>query len=84
MVDPISLLAIGTGIAGLAGAGATAVTALNKPKAPAAPSAPPTPAPIQQPVGSATSQAPTGTPSFLAAAAAPQQQNTAGKTLLGQ
>jgi hypothetical protein len=72
------------GLIGAAGSVAGGLLA-PKPKAPPVPNVPPAPAPVQQPTGSQTSQTPTGTPSFLAAAsAAPASQNVPGKTLLGQ
>src|SRR5690348_14270480 len=87
-IDPVTLTAIGLGISALAGAGGTVASLANRPKAPAAPMTPPTPAPEQQPQGSQTSGQPQQSPSFLAAAAAPTQQQTIGggqgKTLLGQ
>ena len=79
MVDPITL----TGLA-LAGAGGFAASKAGGSPAPATPTAPaappPTPAPAQQPgvKASAASQQPT----FLGAAAVPQQSGT--KSLLGQ
>src|SRR6266566_2399675 len=80
-IDPITAIAIGSGIAGLAGAAAPLLA--SKPKAPPLPLTPPTPAPANQPQGSQTSSK-AGMPSFLAAAATPPQQNVGGKTLLGQ
>lgn len=82
----IPLIAAGVGAIGsIAG---TAASLINKPKAPAVPNVPAPPTPIQQPQGSQTSSAPQQTPSFLAAAATPQQGQTigggTGKTLLGQ
>jgi len=86
--DPVSLTAIGMGVSALAGAGGTVASLINRPKAPQAPMTPPTPAPSQQPQGSPNSSQPQQTPSFLAAAASPQQGQTIGggqgKTLLGQ
>ena len=76
---PIIAAAIG-GIASLVG---TAASLFNKPKPPTVPGAPPQPTPIQQPQGQQPQQAATS-PSFLAAATQPPQQNTATKTLLGQ
>lgn len=84
MVDPISLTAIGTLIGGLAGAGSLAATALGpKPKTPSMPAAAP---PVQNPIGSQTTNAQsTQGPSFLAAAAAPAGNQTSGsRSLLGQ
>ena len=87
-IDPVTLTAIGLGISALAGAGGTVASIVDKPKAPAAPNVPAAPPPAGQPQGSATSNMPQQTPSFLAAATAPGQQNTIGggngKTLLGQ
>lgn len=86
--DPVTMTAIGLGVSGLAAAGGTVASLVNRPKAPAAPMTPPTPAPEQQPQGTQTSGQPQQTPSFLAAAATPQQGQTIGggqgKTLLGQ
>lgn len=79
MVDPVTLLAIG----GLASAGAGIAGNLLAPKPPN-PTVPNAPPPVSQPQGSTTSNKPAGTPSFLAAAAAPQSQNVASKSLLGQ
>lgn len=87
-LDPITLTAIGLGVSSLIGAGSSVVSAVDKPKAPAPPNQPAPPPPAQQPQGSQNSNAPQQTPSFLAAATQPQQQNTIGngqgKTLLGQ
>ena len=82
LADPVT---IGLGIAGLVSTVApAAIAAMHHPKPPPVPGAPPPPTPAQQPQGSQSTNTPTGTPSFLAAAAAPMQQNTASKTLLGQ
>ena len=82
LADPVT---VGLGIAGLVSTVAPAAIALaNRPKSPQVPLVPPPPSPAQQPQGTQTTNTPAGTPSFLAAAAAPTQQNTASKTLLGQ
>ena len=82
--DPVTLTALGTILGGLGGAGAAAATIFGpKPKAPQMPTPAP---PVQSPVGNQDTNA-TGQsgPSFLAAAAAPQSNNTAAqKSLLGQ
>lgn len=81
-VDPVTLTAIGVGLSGLAGAGSLANSLFNAPKAPSMPA--PTP-PASTPTGTPTTNAGTGGPSFLAAAAAPPGAGgTANKTLLGQ
>lgn len=79
MADPLTLSLIGLGLGGLGGA-----ASLFSPK-PSAPTLPPMAPPVQPPVGDqSTNKTPAG-PSFLAAAAAPQTNQTAGqKTLLGQ
>jgi hypothetical protein len=85
--DPATLTAIGLGISALSGAAGATASLINKPKAPAPPQAAPAPPPQSQPQGSPTSGVPQQTPSFLAAAASPNQSNTTGgqgKTLLGQ
>lgn len=80
---PAALIGPLIGLVGSAvGAGASLLA--PKPKAPPVPLTPVTPAPIQQPQGNPATNAPQGQPSFLAAAAAPQQSNVPGKTLLGQ
>ncbi len=81
--DPITLTAIGTGLAGLAGAGTLAATLFApKPKAPTAPTPAP---PVLSPTGTQTSNAPQQGPSFLAAAVTPNTNQLSGsKTLLGQ
>ena len=83
MVDPITLTAIGTALGGAAGVGSLAMSIADKPKTPNIPPAAP---PIQNPVGTQTSNAPSGNgPSFLAGAVTPQQGQTAGgRSLLGQ
>ena len=82
LADPVT---IGLGIAGLVSTIApAAIAATHRPKPPPVPNVPPPPTPAQQPQGTQTTNTPAGTPSFLAAAAAPMQQNTASKTLLGQ
>lgn len=81
-IDPLTLGAIGTAIGTLAGGGAALASAFGpKPKAPTAP--PPSP-PVQSPIGTQTSNIPANNPSFLAAAAAPQNDQAARKSLLGQ
>jgi hypothetical protein len=75
----IPLIAAGVGAAASVGSALLS----PKPKQPPAPIVPPAPAPIQQPQGTPP-QTQSGTPSFLAAAAAPQQQQMGGKSLLGQ
>lgn len=52
-------------------------TVINAPAPPAAP-------PVQQPVGTPSTNKSGNAPSFMSAAATPQQQNTSNKTLLGQ
>lgn len=79
MADPITLLGLGLAASGAAGA----IGSLTAPKPPPI-SMPAQAPPVQQPQGSASTYK-GGQPSFLSAAAAtPQQQNTASKTLLGQ
>lgn len=82
MTDPVTLTAIAAGTSALIGAGSLAYTALGpKPQVPGMPAAPP---PAQTPTGSPTGTSTQG-PSFLAAAAAPSGNQTAGqKSLLGQ
>lgn len=72
-----------TALGSLAGAGAAAYSAFGpKPSVPSAPAAAP---PIQAPTGSQTSNVSGTGPSFLAAAAAPAANQSAGsKSLLGQ
>lgn len=80
MADPVTLAAIGLGISG---AGAAASTFLGGSKAPNI-QAPQQAPPVQAPTGSASTYK-ANQPSFLSAAAAsPQQQNVAQKSLLGQ
>lgn len=66
-------------VAGILGVGGAAASLFGpKPKTPG------TPAPIQQPTGTPDTNKPQQSPSFLAAAAAPQTQTMSGsKTLLG-
>ena len=79
--DPASLAAIGLLVGGLGGA-ATAATSIFGPK-PTAPSMPAPAPPIQSPTGSPNANSQTGPgPSFLAAAATPQQP-AQQKSLLG-
>ena len=81
MADPISL-ALGAGgalLGSLFGGGK------KKEAAPmAAPAPPPAAPPIQNPTGSAKSNKPAMTPSFIGAAAAPEQRSFGQKTLIGQ
>lgn len=83
-LDPISLLGIGLGVAG--GFGASKLAGGSKGPAPAAPAAAPPPSapPIQNPTGSANSGKMNKTPSFIGAAAAPDQKSFGQKTLIGQ
>lgn len=84
MGDPVSLALLGGAAAGLFGGGASALGSALGPK-PSSPTLPPAAPPVQSPTGSQTSNAPTQTPSFLAAAAAPQGNQASGqKSLLGQ
>ena len=82
LFDPVTLTAIGIGVGALSGAGTLAATLLT-PK-PAAPSMPSPSAPSQSPTGTPDTNKSASGPSFLAAAAAPQQGQTANKGLLGQ
>lgn len=79
MVDPVT---IGTALlTGIAGAGASSLLSGGSP---AAPSAPTQAAPARSPIGS-RQQPRSTTPTFVGAAAAPQNQsNQGGATLLGQ
>lgn len=83
---PAALIAPLIGAIGSAVGGAASL--LSKPKAPPPPLVPPPPAPATNPQGTNTSGQPQQSPSFLAAAASPQQGQTigggTGKTLLGQ
>jgi hypothetical protein len=79
MADPltIGLISAGAGLFGSLMAGGQA-------QAPTVNAPPPPAAPARSPEGSPSTNKPAQAPSFLAAAAAPQQQNTASHTLLGQ
>lgn len=79
MADPITLLGLSLAASGAAGVAG----ALSAPKAPNI-QAPQQAPPVQSPTGTASTYK-ANQPSFLSAAAAtPQQQNTATKSLLGQ
>jgi hypothetical protein len=88
MTDPITAALAGTAIGGLVSLfeGKSKASTPTPEAAPAAP--PPAAAPAQGPAPSSAvgnkSIGAGGTPSFLASAAAPLQQQTAAKTLLGQ
>lgn len=77
-LDPVTL---GVGLLTALGGGlASKLAGGNSAPAPL----PSTPPPAQSPTGSASTNKPLSAPSFLSAAAAPQQGNTSGaKTLLG-
>lgn len=79
--DPATLTAVGIGLSGLSAAGGLASSLFGGKSAPAMPAPS---APAQSPVGSPDSNKPSGSPSFLAAAAAPAAGQSAQKSLLGQ
>lgn len=85
-LSPLALVGLGAGLSSVAGnlmqpqQKAQAQAPAPQAPAPGAKAAPPASAPQ----GSASSLKPAGGPSFLSAAAAPQQSNTANKSLLGQ
>lgn len=85
---PALIAPILAGVSAIGGLAGTAASLINKPKAPPVPNVPAPPPAVQQPQGTQTSAVPQQTPSFLAAAATPQQGQTIGggqgKTLLGQ
>lgn len=85
MADPVSLALAGGALSGLLAGGGSILSSAMAPKPQAPGALPPAAPPVQSPVGSQTSNAPQQTPSFLAAAATPTGNQTAGaKSLLGQ
>ena len=82
-IDPISALAIGTAVGGL-GAGFLGGKSKSAPPPTATPAPPPAAAPPQSPVGSPGGNKANKTPSFIGAAAAPDNRSFGQKTLIGQ
>lgn len=79
-IDPLTISLLGLGLGAIGGA-----TSLFSGGAPEAPAIPPAAPPVQPPVGDQNTNKSAQAPSFLAAAATPNQNQSSGaKSLLGQ